>query len=94
LQEFSSFRSTETLEETSFWFGNSEVSFAKNPESTNEVSQHRKKFTTGLVELAAVMATDKVSKKRQKLFRISYKKTPKLMQWFRQTKTLSYRLGC
>jgi hypothetical protein len=32
---------------------------------------HRKKSTTGLVELAAVMATDKVSKKRQKLFQIS-----------------------
>jgi hypothetical protein len=27
-----------------------------------------------LVELAAVMVTDKVSKKRQKLFQISYKK--------------------
>jgi hypothetical protein len=52
------------------------------------VKMHRKKFTTGLVELAAVMATYKVSKKRQKLFQISYKKTPKLMQWFRQTKTL------
>jgi hypothetical protein len=38
------------------------------------VKIHRKKSTTGLVELAAVMATDKVSKKRQKLFQISYKK--------------------
>jgi hypothetical protein len=40
----------------------------------SEFHLHRKKFTTGLVELAAVMATEKVSKKRQKLFRISYKK--------------------
>jgi hypothetical protein len=56
--------------------------------STNLLYLHRKKFTTGLIELAAVMATDKVSKKRQKLFQISYKKTPKLMQWCRQTKTL------
>jgi hypothetical protein len=41
---------------------------------TNLVRTHRKKIPTGLVELAAVMATEKVSKKRQKLFRISYKK--------------------
>jgi hypothetical protein len=27
--------------------------------------------------------------KQQKLFQISYKKMPKLMQWFRQTKTLN-----
>jgi hypothetical protein len=58
--------------------------FLKN----NAYLLHRKKITTGLVELAAVMATNKVSKKRQKLFQISYKKTLKLNQWFRQTKTL------
>jgi hypothetical protein len=42
--------------------------------TVRRVTPHRKKITTGLVELAAVMATDKVYKKRQKLFQISYKK--------------------
>jgi geranylgeranyl pyrophosphate synthase len=45
---------------------------------------HRKK-TAGLVELAAVLAIlIKFPEQQQKLFQISYKKTPKLMQWFRQ----------
>jgi hypothetical protein len=32
----------------------------------NKAIMHRKKFTTGLIELAAVMATDKVSRKAAK----------------------------
>jgi hypothetical protein len=34
---------------------------------------HRKKFTTGLVELAAVMATDKVSRKARKATKAFFK---------------------
>jgi hypothetical protein len=68
-----------TLESQNLKYQSTQLSFKyKIAEQTcNQISSiflHRKKFTTGLVELAAVMATNKVSKKRQKLFQISYKK--------------------
>jgi hypothetical protein len=45
-----------------------------DPKVKNRQHCTEKNLQTGLIELAAVMATDKVSKKRQKLFPISYKK--------------------
>jgi hypothetical protein len=40
---------------------------------TKIIETHRKKITTGLVELAAVMATDKVSRKARKATKAFFK---------------------